>query len=42
MPEQLIVRDRIDNIAEWRKTVILLHEVDVCQLAIACEQAAQP
>jgi len=31
VPEQLIVRDNIHNIAEWRKRVILLQEVDVHQ-----------
>jgi len=29
VPEQLIVRDNIHNIAEWRKRVILLQEVDI-------------
>ena len=38
--EQLIVRESIYN-AEWRKTVILLQEVDVCLLAVAREQAVQ-
>ena len=28
-PEWLIIRDSIDNIAEWIKRVILLEEVDL-------------
>jgi len=41
MPEWLIIRDSIDNIAEWRKRVILLEEVDIHRLEITREHTAQ-
>ena len=41
MPEQLIIRETIDNIVEQRKRVILLQEVGVGRLAIAHELATQ-
>lgn len=36
-----VADDSIHNTAEWRKPVILLQEVDIRQLAISSEQAAQ-
>ena len=41
-PERLIVRESVDNIiAEWRKRVILLEEVDIHRLEITREHTAQ-